>query len=324
MNRTAFPQKLNAIGLRIESSFEELCSREAQAADPPPDTLYHYTSGEGVVGILREKNLWATNILYLNDSTELTDARDVFRTELNASLDMGRLADWISTGLVLYARSVPLDHFVVSFCEHGDLLSQWQGYGPHGSGYSLGFSSSVLMASASAKTSNVRGTCTLSKVKYKHDEKRELIQKRMGILCEFLAPVSSQLLDMTDQERDSYSFFLWQIASSLNPTFALMKNDAFEAENEWRLVRTFRRPAVPSAHRSPILVRSVKGRLAPYVEISWQLPSNQSSNELRGLDVVYCGPSPEPLLDQRAVTDLVFSYNSFNTRVLQSKVPLRA
>ncbi len=324
MIRTTLSEELGEIAKRIESSFEELSLSEADSVDTPPDTFYHYTSGDGLVGILKEKELWATNILYLNDSTELSDARDVFSAELKTSLDLGQLSNWISTGLALYARILPFDHFVVSFCEHGDLLSQWRGYGPRSSGYSLGFWSSALSAAARTEKNNYRGVCSLRKVKYKNTEKAKMIGKRINILREALAPVANLLLGMTDPERGQHDVFLWQIASSLNPTFALMKNAAFDAEEEWRLVRTFRRHVVPTEEESPVLVRPVKGRLAPYLKLPWPVPNNGNSNELRGLNIVYCGPSAEPLLDQRAIGDLLLSCNSFRTRVLQSKVPLRA
>ena len=33
--------------------------------------LYHYTSLEGLLGIIESKSIWATNVLYLNDASEL-------------------------------------------------------------------------------------------------------------------------------------------------------------------------------------------------------------------------------------------------------------
>ena len=33
--------------------------------------IYHYTSVDGIIGILRNKELWFTNIYFLNDNQEL-------------------------------------------------------------------------------------------------------------------------------------------------------------------------------------------------------------------------------------------------------------
>lgn len=39
-------------------------------------SLYHYTNWAGLQGILSSQSMWASNIKYLNDQSELTLARD--------------------------------------------------------------------------------------------------------------------------------------------------------------------------------------------------------------------------------------------------------
>ena len=38
---------------------------------PPQKILYHYTSQEGLIGILTHRCIWASKIHYMNDSKEL-------------------------------------------------------------------------------------------------------------------------------------------------------------------------------------------------------------------------------------------------------------
>jgi hypothetical protein len=38
--------------------------------DGEPEHLYHYTTAEGLVGIVRDRKLWATDIFHLNDRRE--------------------------------------------------------------------------------------------------------------------------------------------------------------------------------------------------------------------------------------------------------------
>src|SRR5215510_2035523 len=45
-------------------------------AAEPPDLLFHYTSPTGLIGIVKEKQVWATNITYLNDAKEIGHAVD--------------------------------------------------------------------------------------------------------------------------------------------------------------------------------------------------------------------------------------------------------
>src|SRR5437868_11310878 len=41
------------------------------------DVLWHYTSPNGMLGIIASKSLWATNILYLNDVEEFYHVADL-------------------------------------------------------------------------------------------------------------------------------------------------------------------------------------------------------------------------------------------------------
>ena len=57
---------------------------EAIAADVPheanddlPDFLHHYTSGQGLLGILRSAGMHCTNVLYMNDSSEMDYGREL-------------------------------------------------------------------------------------------------------------------------------------------------------------------------------------------------------------------------------------------------------
>lgn len=52
------------------------------AAPPPSGRLYHYTTIEGVYGIVDSKTLQATNSRYLNDASEVRFALDLIRKEL--------------------------------------------------------------------------------------------------------------------------------------------------------------------------------------------------------------------------------------------------
>jgi hypothetical protein len=124
----------------------------------PPELLYHYTSQEGLLGIISSSSLWATNISYMNDATEfdlfLGLIRDRLFDELqNREMEALHFAESNPT------RSLRANHMkerahilwqitnkisgssicITCFCEHGDLLSQWRGYTGGGYGYSLTF-----------------------------------------------------------------------------------------------------------------------------------------------------------------------------------------
>src|SRR5260370_6861358 len=47
-----------------------------------PRILYHYTAQDGLLGIIKSRCLWTTNIFYLNDSTEFNYALELARADL--------------------------------------------------------------------------------------------------------------------------------------------------------------------------------------------------------------------------------------------------
>jgi len=45
--------------------------------------VFHYTSLEGLLGIIESKSIWATNVLYMNDASELNYAKKLFKEEIS-------------------------------------------------------------------------------------------------------------------------------------------------------------------------------------------------------------------------------------------------
>jgi hypothetical protein len=91
--------------------------------------LYHYTSVNGLRGIVDSGNVWATHLGFLNDLSE-------GRAALEDEAYRARLAET--------DRRSPL--FIASFCRHQELhqqknglLSQWRGYAGEGGGYCVVF-----------------------------------------------------------------------------------------------------------------------------------------------------------------------------------------
>ncbi|MGD0168058.1 MAG: DUF2971 domain-containing protein, partial [Gaiellaceae bacterium] len=99
-----------------------------------------------LLGIIKEGALWATNIHFLNDASELTEPLRIAHEELKYQLDNGKILeeeykkniDLIIT-LMEFADSSFYNMFVASFCTEDDILSQWRGYGMFGSAYAMGF-----------------------------------------------------------------------------------------------------------------------------------------------------------------------------------------
>lgn len=106
----------------------------------PQGELFHYTSMDGLKGMVAGKALWASNIEFLNDSTEFKHGEKVLKdvvTTRKRSVRGDRRCFFDELDKYPCFFQVE-DVFLVSLTEEGDLLSQWRGYTPSGSGFSIG------------------------------------------------------------------------------------------------------------------------------------------------------------------------------------------
>lgn len=124
------------------------------------ETLYHYTTWEGLLGILNTQTLWATHYRFLNDYSEivlfrnklitilqpfvaeqygkLIDQRPDFRQEITEEGGLGEAvrhdtevfvdAQYHATGDEIYILSFCGQH-TNPYVNSNGLLSQWRGYG---------------------------------------------------------------------------------------------------------------------------------------------------------------------------------------------------
>src|SRR5436305_12495445 len=52
----------------------------------PPAVLYDYTTQQGLLGIIRDREIWASHTQYLNDVLEFRHAIDLVKEELSAQM----------------------------------------------------------------------------------------------------------------------------------------------------------------------------------------------------------------------------------------------
>src|SRR3954462_12802743 len=111
----------------------------------PSGPLYHYTTQPGLLGITNAREIWATQVRYLNDASEFQHAVSIAE---DIATGMVEKAPYTTRGyaerlLKGVQETAGVNICVASFSEVGDDLSQWRAYGK-GSGYSLGFSHAHL------------------------------------------------------------------------------------------------------------------------------------------------------------------------------------
>jgi len=216
-----------------------------------PEAIFHYTSADALHSIIRNKQLWATEALCMNDPTEGIHAGRLIAERLRA-----RASDVPSHLLRLFSDEQLSDVlnnqvFLVSFCSAGDLLSQWRAYGLDGRGYALGFNTEALLESA---------PCGGHLVPVSYD--RAELDELLATIIDFAVKEISRV-NFCQAESEGYWGF---VGNYLLQSVIRFKNPAYQEEREWRLVY------FPSAG---IEFRISVGRIVPYIKVPFALEAIQ-------------------------------------------------
>ncbi len=230
---------------------------KALYADIPQGVLYHYTTFTGLLGIVKSRALWASDIRYMNDSAELRHTADLINVEVRERIDGGhpnphlltQFVDWVS-------HRITSGHmlFGASFRSQGNLLSQWRGYSTPGKGVSLGFSPEYILQCAEKQHFMV-GRCI-----YEPAKQRLLIRQ----VVDAVEALAGRLVvgERTASERSVlYRETFARMETDLLRIAAILKHPSFHEEKEWRVVS----PVIPNNAEAPILFREGHAMLVPYI-----------------------------------------------------------
>ena len=257
--------------------------REDIPSGPPPQHLYHYTNAEGLYGILRTRTIWATQFDFLNDRSEFSYALEILKERLTAQAGVEASAKLIP-GLDKW-RNLTGAHYVASFCEDGDLLSQWRGYAQTNDGYAIGFKSGNL---------SMRGP-DLAQLIYSRTKQTRFLDSLFGVAIKASA-------DLDDAGQDTL------ITAAVGYTVMHLyrfKHELFSGEREWRLIG---RPKDATAER----FRTARGHFVPYIAVPV---------EAEDIDFIVQGPGAYRPGNKEAIERFAKSCG-FTPTVVRSEIPL--
>lgn len=224
---------------------------------PPPQYFYHYSRMSTVEEILRSRCIWATEISFLNDTTELHHARNLMRAALakqQPPLIVGQ--DYWLTKLKLLERIPHILAFITAFSTEDDRLSQWRAYADDGAGVAMGFD----LAFASPPTVEGFGQAVVRPCIYS-DSEENLIDCVVRPQVEAVRAYVARAGDGGDQQ--SRSMLLTSLLETITELGLTLKNPGFYEEHEWRLVASCSRHDVPDA----VQFRNTPFGPAPFVRI---------------------------------------------------------
>jgi hypothetical protein len=279
------------VGFRQSILNELFCKR-------PDRALFHYTTQAGLLGIIRDKQIWATHHQCLNDIQEFLYAKDLVRKELNGR---AAAASGDSLSVVKAMLSVmdqkgfeDVDLYIACFSEVHDSLALWRTYGGLTSGFALRYEGTLVNSPARFE---------MRPCLYREEQQREVIKA-------LVAEVLERTLKYCQVTGASPEQFVGvDLRTKLHRLGAIIKHPTFAEEKEWRLISEVM-TAWPG--EGALKFREGKSMIVPYRCIP-----------LDGFTQVIVGPNPNPEQSARSVRSLLSSEGIRGVEVVMSDVPYR-
>lgn len=292
--------------------------------DVPP-TLFHYTDAAGLKGILdptgwpvayalpeaekfryrgdsdayfygRATHLMASDVRYMNDSSELRFGAEIVRRHLRTAADDTTTELELREAFATVAATLDPDRlhqwpwqcFVACFCADGDLLSQWNGYAGGTGGYSIGFPTTTL----AHHTNEIQLAANGMIYDMESPTKLERVQYGAVAAEAHAADLVLALIDMWNAGqllRDLDGRPSRQVGIIAFRRIATLKHQAFAAEDEWRLI------AVKSSEY-PAKTRARVNGLVPYKDFIVNARTGKPTEDRadRTVTDIIVGPTTDP------------------------------
>lgn len=226
-----------------------------------PYELHHYTDLNALIGIVNKKEIWFTNVEYLNDITEFHDGKNLFlkllekkESKFKSKKTYKEIINYIEEERgekngKPYVK--PDAFFSFSLSEEKDSLEQWRAYSNNENGIMITFNNIF---------SHLRelGISCL-KVTYNDDD-----------YCKELNDIIEEMTKWDLDFDDFNLFYFWgDLHDYLANLFLKKKNPAYENEKEWRLIYTHREiddleKNEKDAVKEKIRFRAANDYLVPY------------------------------------------------------------
>jgi hypothetical protein len=204
-----------------------------QLSSATPSVLYHYTDTKGFMGIISKNTLWSTRIDFLNDSSEIPYARQLFEKRIahhrqKCDDDEGKLLDWITAHYDFVREYFKV--YAISLSSRHDDLSQWRGYADRLGGYSIGFDFTTIPLATSLFEARKELEPRIVEMTYQPDKQIEclddMIEQVLGLYRSLVTKASEDTIGNLRR------FISQDVINLVADNFIRFKNPAFADEKE--------------------------------------------------------------------------------------------
>lgn len=270
------------------------------------DKVYHYTSIEGLMGILKTGSIWLSDYQYLNDKREVNHGVDVIKNAAKKILSKSNnpvinelLETWISDLDDIKDRI-----YIASFSADGDSLSQWRAYG------------SVAIGFRITDISQHINSLQVKAVEYNADAQNKLAEIYLNHLCQAYNEDKSQ--NLLEKIPDVYHRI-----NQLVELIAFFKDTSFMDEREYRGVYIEDQSIIDSLglDKPKKNFRATKNLIVPYINSNNIHPLNGHENPLI-IDDIILGPSCDNMLE-RGIREFISELGLNEVNIKKSNIPYR-
>jgi hypothetical protein len=281
----------------LEEELEEFVGFvETQHAGPPDGQLFHYTTAEGIQGILQTHSLHMTDYRHLNDPSEFRYSSEVINRCLERYANQPEIARILQPLQKLHGLLDSLDFIVCvfSFSETPKSLYEWRAYADDAKGFCIG-----MAPPASNYSRNL--------LQMIYDEDEQLITAE-NCMNNFVAICGKHPADALPPDKRAKYLFLCLLR--LRTYF---KHPAYADETEWRYAN------FPVA--AEMMVKTANGRLTPY----FPLESIRTSDGRLPITEIWLGPKQNEREGKQALAVLLerCGYDPSAVVVRKSEIPYR-
>lgn len=274
--------------------------------------LYHYTSSQGLLGILRSESLWFTDARYLNDESEGLIIYDLILETVSNHQDLkfkNVVQEFVKREKSYYEDneeelcerdknviSTNKRYYICSFSKNPDNLSLWRNYTKTDTcaGYNLAFEN--LSESISPSEKQPLEFYGIYRVIYDLQTQKDIVKK----CIEGYYPLWKQ------GKRDIMTKFAFLI----NLCKFSFKQESFKSEEEVRVVVS---DDLRETESEELKIRNVKDFFAPYYEVPIKLAS---------IKAIGISPTIKSQLSINSMYYLKKKYGLF-CEIKKSNIPLR-
>jgi hypothetical protein len=290
--------------------YSQTLAQHATIAAPP--RLYHYTSPEALIGIVSNKEIWATNTLFLNDSSEAIHAIKLISSVINERIERNAFAPYVRPFMEELSYQIGATasrSYVASFTELQDSLSQWRAYCPASGGYAVGLPSIQIY-----DMSDSQGFM-LVKVIYEHDTQVKIINE----VIDAVGSAYERRREKGDTP-ERFQNFVTASRDYFAQLALMMKHYSFQEEQEWRLMAY----NINEIGNSSISFRGSHKGVIPFFKFKLANSRYPNMVERDGVNlVVFCGPAPDRYERQTAVQFLLAHHLGYGAAHGSSDIPYK-